>query len=124
MESSYFGGFPAQEVESLRRDGQGSCDHLWKLSVALKCAVVDEDPEERTGRRNILNAGHTVGHALEALGVQDIPRKAVAAGLLWESAASLVEDYLDKSRSGAHPEAPFRVALSESLAGQSRRTSL
>ena len=35
-------------------------------SLALKAGVVAEDERETTGRRTILNYGHTVGHALEA----------------------------------------------------------
>jgi 3-dehydroquinate synthase len=35
-------------------------------SVAIKAQVVSEDERETTGRRTILNYGHTVGHALEA----------------------------------------------------------
>ena len=34
--------------------------------MALKAQVVSEDERETTGRRSILNYGHTVGHALEA----------------------------------------------------------
>jgi shikimate kinase/3-dehydroquinate synthase len=35
-------------------------------SIALKVAVVSEDEREETGRRTILNYGHTIGHGLEA----------------------------------------------------------
>ncbi len=35
-------------------------------SMALKAQVVAEDERELTGRRSILNYGHTIGHALEA----------------------------------------------------------
>jgi shikimate kinase/3-dehydroquinate synthase len=35
-------------------------------SIALKAAVVSEDEREETGRRTILNYGHTIGHGLEA----------------------------------------------------------
>ena len=37
-----------------------------RRSAALKAKVVEEDPRETTGRRMILNYGHTIGHALEA----------------------------------------------------------
>ena len=35
--------------------------------VALKARVVEEDEYETTGRRAILNFGHTIGHAIERL---------------------------------------------------------
>jgi 3-dehydroquinate synthetase len=35
-------------------------------AMALKAQVVSEDERETTGRRTILNYGHTVGHGLEA----------------------------------------------------------
>ena len=37
-----------------------------RLSVAVKAAVVSEDEREETGRRTLLNYGHTVGHAIES----------------------------------------------------------
>jgi len=39
---------------------------LIRRALAVKIAVVEEDPYER-GRRAVLNLGHTVGHALERL---------------------------------------------------------
>lgn len=94
MDASHFRWLRAQKIESLRRD-PNLLHQLVAASVALKCAVVDEDPEERTGRRNILNAGHTVGHALERLSsYRMFHGEAVAAGLLWESAAAVVDGYL------------------------------
>jgi 3-dehydroquinate synthase len=41
---------------------------LWRLAppvVDAKLRVVADDPFERTGRRRVLNLGHTFGHALE-----------------------------------------------------------
>ncbi|KKK74946.1 hypothetical protein LCGC14_2878670, partial [marine sediment metagenome] len=38
-----------------------------RRSVAIKAAVVSEDEREETGRRTVLNYGHTVGHAIEAV---------------------------------------------------------
>src|SRR3990170_1859668 len=37
-----------------------------RRSVVIKAAVVSEDEREETGRRTLLNYGHTVGHAIEA----------------------------------------------------------
>lgn len=56
---------------------------VWKFllpAVRAKLAVVRRDPEERSGARQVLNLGHTVGHVLEAhLGLTH--GRAVAQGL-------------------------------------------
>ena len=54
-------------------------------AVRIKAEVVEADPEE-TGKREILNFGHTVGHALEALGGFEILHgEAVACGMRVEA---------------------------------------
>jgi shikimate kinase / 3-dehydroquinate synthase len=52
--------------------------------VAIKAAVVEGDPGERTGLRRSLNLGHTLGHALEAEGgyARWLHGEAVGLGLL------------------------------------------
>lgn len=56
-------------------------------SIDIKRAIVAQDPEEK-GKRKILNAGHTVGHAIEsaclALNLEVFHGEAVAAGLIAE----------------------------------------
>jgi 3-dehydroquinate synthase len=57
-------------------------------SVRIKAGIVSEDERER-GRRAILNAGHTVGHALEHLtGYSILHGDAVAIGLVIEALLS------------------------------------
>ena len=41
-------------------------EHAVATSVAAKAAIVAEDERETSGRRALLNLGHTFGHALEA----------------------------------------------------------
>ena len=95
MDRGHFEWLAGRSPRELRKD-KAALRHLVECSVALKCAVVDEDPAEVTGRRNILNAGHTVGHALERLSGYHLSHgEAVAAGLLWEAAASVVQGHLD-----------------------------
>jgi len=54
---------------------------LIKACVAIKARVVSEDPEE-AGLRQVLNFGHTTGHALETLaGLGLLHGEAVAAGM-------------------------------------------
>lgn len=55
-------------------------------SVELKADVVSRD-EREGGLREILNFGHTVGHALEQASGYALPHgQAVAHGMLWEAA--------------------------------------
>lgn len=54
-------------------------------SCRIKKAIVEEDEEEK-GKRRLLNFGHTVGHALEAMTNYRMPHgQAVAIGMLTES---------------------------------------
>ncbi len=59
-------------------------EHAITVSVAAKAAIVRDDERETTGRRALLNLGHTFGHALEAEhGFSDslLHGEAVAAGM-------------------------------------------
>lgn len=62
-------------------------DVLIQHSVTFKARVTAEDPKEN-GLRKILNAGHTIGHALEsyllAKGNRVLHGEAIAAGLITE----------------------------------------
>lgn len=61
---------------------------LIRHSVKFKSGVVTEDPREK-GLRKILNAGHTVGHAVESyfisMGQRILHGEAIAAGLVAEA---------------------------------------
>ncbi len=62
-------------------------EEVVRRALAVKVRVVEQDPWERTGRRAQLNAGHTVGHAIEAaLGYAYPHGAAVAVGLVVEAA--------------------------------------
>lgn len=55
-------------------------------NLSVKVGIVREDPFERTGRRILLNCGHTVGHALEiATGFAVSHGEAVAIGCVEEA---------------------------------------
>jgi shikimate kinase / 3-dehydroquinate synthase len=57
-------------------------EEMIRACAAFKAEVCLEDPYERTGRREILNLGHTFGHALEAASEYLVPHgEAVALGL-------------------------------------------
>lgn len=63
-------------------------DKIIKHSVEFKARVTTEDPKER-GLRKILNAGHTIGHALESHFIAAnhplLHGEAIAIGLIAES---------------------------------------
>lgn len=63
-------------------------DVLLRHSAEFKSSVVQQDPTEK-GLRKILNAGHTIGHALESYflksGNRILHGEAVAAGLVTEA---------------------------------------
>lgn len=86
--------------EQLERDGASALRDESLLAsfirgaLAVKCALVEEDPDER-GRRALLNFGHTLGHALEAatafselthgeaVAIGMVAASSVAVGLEW-----------------------------------------
>jgi 3-dehydroquinate synthase len=55
-----------------------------RRSMEVKAAIVSEDERETGGRRELLNYGHTLGHALEAAGGYEalLHGEAVAIGML------------------------------------------
>lgn len=55
-------------------------------NLAVKVALVRDDPFERTGRRLLLNCGHTVGHAVERLSDYSLSHgESVAIGCVAEA---------------------------------------
>ncbi len=60
-------------------------ESLVERSIRIKAAIVAEDPAER-GRRQVLNFGHTIGHALEARsGYELLHGEAIAIGMSVEA---------------------------------------
>jgi 3-dehydroquinate synthase len=98
----YF-GWMERNVEPLLTRDPAALQHLVRRSVEIKAEVVSED-EREAGRRAILNAGHTVAHALERATEYRLPHgEAVGLGLVVEAA-------LAAGLGLATPEAGARVA--------------
>ena len=88
-------------AEAAQRLDPEVAEQIIGRSVALKAAVVSEDEREETGRRTILNYGHTIGHGLEtaadyagllhgeavAVGMSGAARIAVRLGILASAVA-------------------------------------
>lgn len=103
-----------------------SLEYAVAVSCAAKADIVAADEKETTGRRALLNLGHTFAHALEALGGYDgrlLHGEAVAIGLRWATLLSQRLGYLpaaDSDRILAHMDAlsmpvnlPFAVKAAE-----------
>jgi 3-dehydroquinate synthase len=84
-DAAYF-AWMEHEADALLRRDDAALTRLIQRSVEIKADVVSGD-ERETGRRAILNAGHTVAHALERVTGYAIPHgEAVALGLVAECA--------------------------------------
>jgi 3-dehydroquinate synthase len=82
-DQEYFEWMEAQAALLTRRD-PAALTQLIRRSVEIKAEVVGGD-EREAGRRAILNAGHTVAHALEQVSDYELPHgEAVALGLVVE----------------------------------------
>jgi 3-dehydroquinate synthase len=111
LDAAFLRWLRRRSPEALRRDPPSLLRLLFR-SAALKCAVVDEDPKEETGRRNILNVGHTVGHALERLSGFSLGHgEAVASGLVWEAAAAAVQGHLGRGAAKQAGEDVLRLGF-------------
>jgi 3-dehydroquinate synthase len=82
-DQAYFEWMEAQAAALAARDLEALI-RLIRRSVEIKAEVVSGD-ERESGRRAILNAGHTVAHALEQASNYELPHgEAVALGLIAE----------------------------------------
>ncbi|MGQ0701565.1 MAG: 3-dehydroquinate synthase [Gemmatimonadales bacterium] len=83
-DAGYFAWIEEHAELLLNRNAQALTELITR-SVKLKAAVVSED-ERESGRRAILNAGHTVGHAIERVsGYATLHGDAVGIGLVVEA---------------------------------------
>jgi 3-dehydroquinate synthase len=93
----------AAQAEELRRGDPEALTDVVRRAAAMKAAVVAADPRETSGRRAVLNLGHTLGHALEAHSRFALTHgEAVAIGLVFalELAAALGRIDSDQARAG------------------------
>lgn len=63
-------------------------DALVRRAGAIKCSLVEQDPEDR-GVRQLLNLGHTFGHAIERSSTAYEHGEAVAAGIVMAARMSV-----------------------------------
>ena len=81
---------------------ESSPDDMVVGCVRLKAEIVVEDERETSGRRDLLNYGHTLAHALETEGGYDLRHgEAVAIGLAFAAALATRLGRIDESREAA-----------------------
>jgi 3-dehydroquinate synthase len=91
--------------------GRAETRQLVERSVGVKAEVVSADPRE-AGRREILNYGHTLGHAIER--VEDYTWRhgaAVSVGLVYAAELARLAGRLDAPTAGRHRDLLERVGL-------------
>ena len=81
------------ELENIDPDNQVVSATLIAQNVAIKAAIVEEDEEEQSGTRALLNFGHTIGHAIEAAVPYGTYLHGEAISLGIRAALKLSEDY-------------------------------
>ncbi len=87
LDANFF-DFLESRVESILAQDPESTRHIVARSCELKARVVSRDEREETGVRAVLNFGHTIGHAIEAVagyGGHFEHGEAVAVGMVAES---------------------------------------
>ncbi|MEW6542031.1 MAG: 3-dehydroquinate synthase [Nitrospirota bacterium] len=86
IEDETFFAYLERHMEGLLKVEEEPVAHVITRSCQIKAAVVAED-ERESGRRRVLNYGHTIGHALESLGRYRnlIHGEAVAIGMVQEA---------------------------------------
>lgn len=88
----------------IKLKGVSFSDQKWQdviaSSIAFKYSIIQQDPKEK-GLRKILNAGHTIGHAIESFMLKHnhpvLHGEAVAAGLVCEAFISYSKRKLAES---------------------------
>jgi len=84
---------------------------LIQRAIRVKAAVVSEDPRE-AGRREFLNYGHTLGHAIERVeGFRFRHGEAVAIGLAYAAELGRLTGRLDGATARRHREVLTAVGL-------------
>jgi 3-dehydroquinate synthase len=91
LDAEFFAYLQSHTAAILARDHQVLAEVIARC-CRLKADVVQEDEREETGRRAVLNYGHTFGHAVETLTGYDqlLHGEAVAIGMM--CAARLAEE--------------------------------
>ena len=97
-DKEFFGWLEENSRALLARDPAG-LRHAVRRSVEIKAAIVGEDEHDASGRRAILNFGHTFGHAIEHTAGYGswLHGEAVAAGMCMAARLAVAEGGLHRT---------------------------
>jgi len=86
MDADFF-DYLEQNADAISQRDENALEHIIAQSCRLKAEVVTQDEREETGRRAILNYGHTFCHAIEQVSGygQFLHGEAVAIGMICAS---------------------------------------
>lgn len=99
LDADYLRDIEAHAEALLEGDPEATAEVVAR-SVELKAEVVGAD-EREAGLRQILNFGHTLGHALEALSEYQVPHgSAVATGMVLEAELGEALEVTDRGTAG------------------------
>lgn len=111
----YFETLIEHAKEILEMDPQ-TLETVIAKSCEIKSSVVEEDEQEKIGKRRILNFGHTIGHALELASDYTISHgNAVAIGMIAESELAVKMGILSSDIPGKLRSALSRFGIQTAL---------
>lgn len=109
----------ADEVEQLCSRDPHAMTEMVAACAQIKAVYVAADPEERTGTRAVLNYGHTLAHALEAVSGYDILHgEAVAIGLVFADALARERGLLSSAECREHRAVLEGIGLPTAVGGE------
>lgn len=113
--------FMEQNSAALLERDRAAADRIIQRSIELKGGVVGQDARETAGQRALLNYGHTVGHALEALaGYGEVSHgEAIAVGMAVAGAIARAEGMLTEEQLERQRAALSLYGLPLSISGYS-----
>jgi 3-dehydroquinate synthase len=108
------------------QNGTWNLADLVRRCVEIKASFVQEDEKETTGRRALLNFGHTLGHAIEAVAGYGtlLHGEAVALGMVAAAHISSERASLPKSELEELVSVIRRLDLPTELPGRVSRTQI
>ncbi len=107
------------EIEALRALDPAALRFAIRRSCEIKALIVAEDEHERSGKRALLNLGHTFGHALESIGNYErwLHGEAVAIGMMMAAHVSRALGRIDAAHCDRIESLLARAGLPTSAAG-------